>query len=261
MHPIFLKIGPVEIRYYGIMIALAFIAGTLLGAREARRKGFDPNHVYDMLFYVLVSSIVGARLYYVLFSDLSWFLSHPFEIIAIWKGGLALHGGLIGGFLAGVWYCRKHGVPVLPFADVMTPSLILGQAIGRMGCTLNGCSYGRPTDLPWAVTFEDPDSLAPLGVPLHPTQMYELSIDLLFFGILWAIRKRTVFEGQLFSIYLMGYGVIRFVIEYFRGDSLLFFGLMPVAQAISIGIVITGVFLHLYLTRNGHPVTIPVKAK
>ncbi|MBI4716072.1 MAG: prolipoprotein diacylglyceryl transferase [Nitrospirae bacterium] len=261
MHPILLKFGPIEIRYYGVMIALAFIIGAMLGEREAQRRGFRPGHVYDMLFYVLLSSILGARLYYVLFSELGWFLAHPLEILAIWRGGLSLHGGLIGGVLAGAWYCRRHGLPVLAFSDVMTPSIILGQAIGRVGCTLNGCSFGRPTDVPWAVVFTDLHSLAPLGVPLHPTQLYELGLDLIFFGILWGIRKRTAFDGQLFAIYLMGYGVIRFILEFFRGDSLFFFNLLPVAQAISIGIVLSGILLYLYLARRGSRVTAPVKAK
>ena len=255
MYPILFQYGPIEIRFYGVMIALAFIVGAWLGAREAQRRGYDGALVYDLLFYVLLAAIAGARIYYVLFSDLGWFLRHPWEIVAIWKGGLSLHGGLLGGFLAGVGFCLRKGLPVLTFADILAPSIILGQAIGRVGCALNGCSYGRPTDLPWAIVFTDPNTLAPRGVPLHPTQFYEMGLDLVLFGVLWGIRRHTAFEGQLFALYLMGYGTIRFVLEFFRGDSLDLFWGIPVAQAISVGFFLAGLILYGIGSRRGmtHP--------
>lgn len=244
MYPILFQYGPVEVRFYGVMIALAFIIGAWLGAREARRRGYDGALIYDLLFYVLLAAIAGARLYYVIFSDLAWFLRHPWEVLALWKGGLSLHGGLLGGFLAGVGFCLRKGLPVLTFADILAPSIILGQAIGRVGCSLNGCSYGRPTDVPWAIVFTDPNTLAPRGIPLHPTQLYELGLDLVLFGILWGIRRHTAFEGQLFAIYLMGYGTIRFGLEFFRGDSLDLIWGIPVAQAISAVFFMAGLILY-----------------
>jgi len=249
MHPILIKIGSVEIRYYGVMIALAFIAGAIIGEREAKRKGFQPGLVYDLLSYLLVAAIIGARLYYVIFSELTWFLSHPMEILAIWKGGLSLHGGVLGGVLTGIWYCRKKGLPVWKFTDVLAPSVALGQAIGRIGCTMNGCSYGRPTTLPWGIVFTDPNSLAPLGIPLHPTQIYELMMSFILFLGLWYWRKKVPFDGQLFITYLIGYGVIRFFLEFFRGDSLLLFNLVPVPHAISVVIIILGGSLYIYRSK------------
>lgn len=251
MYPILIKIGSIEIRYYGVMIALAFIVGAVIGDREARRKGFPHGAVYDLLSYLLIAAILGARLYYVIFADISWFIRHPLEIFAIWRGGLSLHGGFIGGLLTGIWYCRKRGFPAWRFADVLAPSIALSQAIGRIGCTLNGCSYGRPTTLPWGVVFTDPNSLAPLGIPLHPTQIYEMIMSLILFAGLWYGRKKVTFDGQLFITYLMGYGVIRFFLEFFRGDSLLLFNLVPVPHAVSVVIFLTGIGLYLY-RRNAH---------
>lgn len=256
MHPIFFRIGSIEVRYYGIMIALAFIIGSIVGEREARRKGFSPGIVYDLLSSVLIAAIIGARLYYVLFSELSWFITHPFEILAIWKGGLSLHGGIIGGLLAGIGFSRKKGLPVWRFADALAPSVILGQAIGRIGCTLNGCSYGRPTDLPWGIVFTDPNSLAPHDMPLHPTQIYEMILSLILFAGLWAMRKRISFDGGLFLLYVMGYGVIRFFLEFFRGDSLLVFNLVPIPHAMSIIVFLIGIGLYLYRNKTRSLITL-----
>lgn len=246
MYPILLKIGSFEIRWYGVMIALAFIGGTWLGAREARRKGYDPELIYDLLFYVMLAGIAGARLYYVLASNPLYFLENPFQIIAIWRGGLALHGGLIGGVLAGIWFCRRRGIRFWSFADLLTPSIMLGQAIGRGACTLNGCSYGKPTDLPWAITFTNPESQAPHNIPLHPTQFYEMSADFLTLAVLWHFRTRTTFDGQLFLTYAALYGALRFFLEFFRGDSLLLANWLPVPQAFSIALILAAAGLYLW---------------
>lgn len=249
MHPILIKIGSIEIRYYGVMIALAFIAGAIVGEKEARRKGFQHGLVYDLLSYLLVAAIIGARLYYVIFADLLWFIAHPMEILAIWKGGLSLHGGVLGGVLTGIWYCRKKGLPVWKFTDVLAPSIALGQAVGRIGCAMNGCCFGRPTTLPWGIVFTDPGSLAPSGIRLHPTQIYESLMSFGLFLGLWYMRKKTPFDGQLFITYLIGYGVIRFFLEFFRGDSLLLFNLIPVPHAISVVIIILGIILYIYRSK------------
>jgi len=248
MHPILFQFGNVEIRWYGVMIALAFLAGTFLGVREARRKGYDPELIYDLLFYVMIAGIVGARLYYVLVSNPVYFLQHPLDIVSIWRGGLALHGGLMGGLLAGIWFCKKRQLAFWSFADLLTPSIMLGQAVGRGACTLNGCSYGKPTTLPWAITFTHPAAQAPHNIPLHPTQFYEMATDIIIFMILWNFRKRTRFDGQLFLTYAIVYAVARFVLEFFRGDSLLFGGLFPVPQVFSIFLFITA--LAFYVRRQ-----------
>ena len=248
MHPIFFEFGSFEVRWYGVMIGLAFIVGTWIGVKEARRKGQNPELIYDLLFYVMIASLVGARLYYVIASNPLYFLENPLDIVAIWRGGLAIHGGLVGGLLAVIWFCKKRGLSFWGFADLMTPSIILGQAVGRMACTLNGCSFGKPTNLPWAITFTDPNAQAPHNVALHPTQFYEMGVDYLIFLFIWNLRKRIVFEGQLFLIWAMAYAIARFVIEFFRGDSLLAAPGIPVAQAFSVALLILSV--GLYVRRN-----------
>ena len=251
MFPILIKIGPFELRSYGVMIAAAFLVATWLGVREARRKGFNPELIYDLLLVVMLSSIAGARLYFVLVSEPAWYFTHPLEALAIWKGGLSLHGGLLGGVAAGIWFTRKHRLPFWQFADTLTPSIMLGQAVGRMSCVLNGCSYGKETTVPWAVIFTNPEAQAPQNVPLHPTQMYELTTDLLIFSLLWILRRRMRFEGQLFLLYWMSYGVARFVIEWFRGDSLMIGQFIPVAQFASIVVLLAAGTVYLVRQRAG----------
>jgi len=253
MFPILIKIGSIELRSYGVMIALAFVVGTWLGVREARRKGFDPELIYDLLFVVMLASLAGARLYFVLVSEPLEYLRHPWEILAIWNGGMSLHGGLLGGLLAGFWFTRSHRLPFWRFADTVTPSIMLGQAVGRMACVLNGCSYGKPTLLPWAITFTNPNSAAPHNVPLHPTQFYELSTDLALFGLLWLLRKRLSFDGQLFLLYWMSYGLARLILESFRGDSLMVGGLIPVPQLASAVIILLAGSVYLNRRRADQP--------
>jgi phosphatidylglycerol---prolipoprotein diacylglyceryl transferase len=253
MFPILIKIGSLELRSYGVMIALAFLVGTWLGAREARRKGFDPELIFDLLFVVMLSSLAGARLYFVLVSEPLEYLRHPWEILAVWKGGMSLHGGLLGGLLAGLWFTRSRRLPFWRFADTVTPAIMLGQAVGRMACVLNGCSYGKPTSLPWAITFTNANSAAPHNIPLHPTQFYELSTDLALFGVLWLLRKRMRFDGQLFLVYWMSYGFARLILESFRGDSLLVAGLLPVPQVASAIIILLAGLVYLNRRRAEQP--------
>lgn len=251
MFPILLKIGPLELRAYGVMIALAFVAATWLGVREARRKGFDPELIYDLLFVVMLSSVAGARLYFVLVSEPAWYFSHPFELVALWKGGMSLHGGLLGGLLAGWWFTRRHRLPFWRFADALAPSIMLGQAVGRLSCVLNGCSYGKPAGIPWAITFTNPAAQAPLNIPLHPTQFYELGADLALFGLLWMMRTKTRFDGQLFLLYWISYGLVRLGLENFRGDSLLVAGIIPVPQLASAVIILLAG--SIYIARQRTP--------
>ncbi len=255
MYPILFKIFGMEIRAYGVMIAIASIAGTILGAREAKRRGMNPELVYDFVFYAVLAAIIGSRIYYVLFFDPAYFVKNPIEIFAVWKGGLAIHGGLVAGLLTAIWFTKKHKLSFWFFADTVTPSVILGQAIGRGACTLNGCSYGKPTNLPWAITFTNPDAAAPLGIPLHPTQFYELILDLCIFALIFALRKKIKFNGQLFLIYAMSYGVVRFIVEGFRGDQLTIGGYISTAQSISVVIFIAALALYLYLKKLEFPVS------
>ena len=243
MYPILLKIGGFHLRAYGTLIAIALLTGTWLAGREAARKGIPSERVQDFIIWAALFGILGARLYYLAFAAPRIFLEDPLGVLAIWRGGLAIHGALLAGAATAIWYVRRHGLSFWQLADTLAPSLILGQAIGRVACFLNGDAYGIPTTLPWAVTFTNPEAMAPLGVPLHPTQVYEMGLNLILFGLLWWWRRRIRFDGQLFLLYVGGYGIIRFVVENFRGDQLQYGGGISAAQTLSVLVVIAAATL------------------
>lgn len=242
MYPILFQLGHFELRSYGVLFALSFLAAVWLGGREAARKGLDPRLIHDFAFYAFIGGIVGARLYFVLFSEPTYFLANPWEILAIWHGGLGVIGSLIGGFLVAIWFTRKHRIPLLKFADVLAPAIPFGQTLGQFACLANGDSYGRPTDLPWAITYTDPRALAPLNVPLHPIEIYEMAAYFAVFLIVWLTRKRFNADGYAFLTYLAAFGTARFFMEFFRGDPALFAGGIPAAQVFGALMILLSLF-------------------
>jgi phosphatidylglycerol:prolipoprotein diacylglycerol transferase len=252
MHSILFRIGPIPIYAYGFMLMLAFLAGSAVAVRLAKRRGIAPEHVLDMTALILVLSIVGARLLYV---ALKWqhFSAHPGEIAHIWEGGLSFHGGLAGGLLAGVIYCRRHGLPILRMGDVMMPGVALGYAIGRLGCFLNGCCYGAPTDLPWACRFPEPLGAGSLTAPSHPTQIYAAIISLGLFALLLWIGRHQRVDGQVLWTYLLGYAVYRFGIEFLRAGATAEAGMAGLtdAQWASIGMALLAGIALYRLSRRG----------
>jgi phosphatidylglycerol:prolipoprotein diacylglycerol transferase len=255
MHPILFEIprieffdwviGPIPIRLYGLMIGLGFVIGVYLAARQAKKEGVNPDRVIDLGVYLLLTAIVGSRLLFVL-TNLQHFESNPFEAFAIWKGGLVFYGGVLGAIPVGIWYVRRHRLPVWKTADIMAPSVSLGHAFGRLGCFFAGCCYGAPCSGPVCITFNDPHSLAPLGVPLYPTQLMEASGEFLIFAALLLVRRSKAFDGQLFWLYALLYATLRFIIEFFRGDAVrgLYFGnAVSTSQIIALGMFILSVFM------------------
>src|SRR3990170_2309741 len=210
MYPILFQLGHFELRSYGLIVALAFLAGLWLATKEANRKGIDRQLVQDFSVYALLGGILGARLYYVVFSRPDYFLQNPLAVLAVWQGGIGVIGSLLGGLVAALWYARRNKISFLRFADTLAPAIPLGQAIGQFACLLNGDSYGKPTDLPWAITYSDPRSLAPLNIPLHPIEIYEMLGYFLVFLLVWKTRKLYAADGSSFLTYLAGYGVARF---------------------------------------------------
>lgn len=236
MHPVLIKIGPLTINTYGVLAAVGFLAALLLAVRQAKKQGIPTEKIIDIGFYVLLSAIAGSRLFYVL-TNAGHYLRNPFDILKIWEGGLVFYGGLIFAVPVAIWYMRKNNLDTWTIADIFAPSIAIGHAIGRLGCLSAGCCYGRQAeDLPWAITFLNPDSLAKIGIPLHPTQLYESSGEFLNFIILITLRRYQSFKGQLFWTYILLYSVLRFIVEFFRGDEVrgYIFSGISTSQGISI---------------------------
>lgn len=240
MYPVLFKLGPFTIRPYGVMLATAFVVGLYLARREARRKGLGEESIVNFSLYIFIAGLIGARLYYIAFDDLRSYLTHPAEIFSIWKGGLAFHGGIIGGLLIAIWLAKRRRISFWKLSDTLTPSLILGQALVRIGCFLNGCCYGVPTQLPWGVTFPGGSG----SPPLHPTQLYQAFFNFSLFLFLWNWRKKGRFDGSLFLLYLILYSAGRFLIETLRGDSLYVWGTsLKAAQVMGILIIVVSLLI------------------
>lgn len=256
MYPIALKLGPLTIHSYGIMVALAFLFGYWTAALRARRENISSDTIINVVTWVMVGSIIGARVVYVTTYRYE-FTGQPWtEVFAIWHGGLVYYGGLIGGLITGTAYGLWKKLPFWKTADVLAPSIALGSFFGRMGCLLNGCCYGRQTDLPWAITFTNPLahdlSNTPLNVPLHPTEIYDGLLNLALYAFLAWLFRHKKFDGEIIATYLICYSITRSVVEYFRGDySNLHYhlGLTP-AQWISVPMFIIGLTLAALLSRR-----------
>jgi len=238
MYPVLLQVGTFELRTYGIIVALSFFLGLWLSEREANRKGLDATLIQDFSLYAILGGIVGARIYYVAFSNPAYFLQNPWEILAIWHGGIGIIGAMIGGFATALWYCRKHKLSFWNFADTLAPGIILAQAAGIFACLLNGDSYGRATDIAWAITYTDPRSMAPINIARHPVEIYEMAAYLLVFLLVWKTRKRFKTPGLTFMTYLAGYGAARFAVEFFRGHPAVFAWDIPAAQVFGVALLL-----------------------
>lgn len=218
MHPILFKIGPITIYTYGVLIAAAFFLGVALAVRQSRIEGEDPQKIMDLSFYILLSAIVGSRLLYVAV-EFKEYISDPIKILKVWEGGLVFYGGFIMAAAVVAVYVRNHGMNLWKTGDIFAPSIAIGQGVGRLGCFFAGCCYGRESDVPWSVVFRDPNTLAPMDVHLHPTQLYDSANGFIIFFILIILRRFKKFDGQLFWTYTLLYAVGRFIVEIFRGDE------------------------------------------
>jgi len=253
MHPVLIQFGKVTIYTYGFSIAVGFIVGILLAKNEAKRTGIDADLIMDLSFYIILSAIIGSRLFYVLTSPAS-FLKDPLSIIKIWTGGLVFYGGFALSFITALVYIKIRKMPLWQTADIFAPSIALGQFFGRLGCFSAGCCFGKVCDLPWAITFNNPGSLAPTGIPLHPTQLYHAFGDLLTFSFLLFLKNKKKYEGQIFWAYVTMHGIIRFFIEIFRGDfrGKIFFGMFSIAQIIGSIMAIAGISVMFILSKKAN---------
>ena len=240
MHPVLLQAGSLKIYAYGVFVAVGFLAAIWVSGREVARQGIDREKFLDMGFWVVLSAIVGARLFHVV---VYWrnYAADPVEILKLWNGGLVFYGGFLAAVAACLAYLRRNRIPFLPVADASAIGIPLGLAFGRIGCTMAGCCFGKPCDLPWAVTFSDPASLAPLHVPLHPTQIYESMAGFAIFGILYATRDRFRTPGVRFWTMLILYGAARSFLEIFRDDPSGFLGPLSESQVVSAVLIVYAV--------------------
>jgi phosphatidylglycerol:prolipoprotein diacylglycerol transferase len=249
--PEIIRIGPLSIRWYGMMYLLAFASSYLLVKYQVRKKGLHfPKETIESLYsYLILGLLIGARLGYVVFYNLSHYLHHPLEIVAVWQGGMSFHGGLIGSILAGILFCRKYKVDFWLHADLVIVTAPVGLALGRLGNFINGELYGRVTDVPWGIVF-------PTGGPLprHPSQLYEVSLEgILLFAILWVAKDRELKPGSLTALFLILYGTFRFAAEFFREPDAhlgLVVGPLSMGQVLSAAMLLLGVLL-LMKRRSG----------
>ena len=250
MHKVAFEIGGLTIHWYGVLVAAGFLAGLWTASRRGLRDGIKSETIADLGTWLLLGAIAGARIFYVVSYWREDFAGKPFwEILKVRQGGLVFYGGLIGASLAVVFYTRAKQLPLWKIADVLAPSIALGQVFGRFGCLMTGCCYGRPTDLPWAIRFP-PDHWTG-GVPVHPTQIYEALLNLALYGALAWFYRRKKFDGQIFAAYLVGYALLRTFVESFRGDYPVRYlgGVATPAQLVSAGILVAGLFLFWRLPR------------
>jgi phosphatidylglycerol:prolipoprotein diacylglycerol transferase len=227
MHPILVKIGPIQLYTYGALLATAFMAGIYVAMRSAEKEGIKPEFIADMGILIILSAILGARLFYIVFYDLQNTLDNPRQLFTLQQTGLVFYGGLIFAVGAGVAFCRRRKVSVPVLMDVAAPSIALGQAIGRIGCFMSGCCYGSPTLAAWGVNFPH------LDLARHPTQIYESLATFAIFLVLIFFRKRKTRVGQIMWLYVVMYATARFALEFVRGDNL------PVAFGLTISQVVS----------------------
>jgi phosphatidylglycerol:prolipoprotein diacylglycerol transferase len=266
LHPELLSLGPIHIRSYGALLAIAFLVGTWLALKEARRLKLDEDRLVTVVLVSLIAGVLGARMLYVI-EHIDEFRRQWAGALAIWQGGLTLYGGVVAGTLAGLVTARRLGQPLWVVADALTPSFALGTMFGRVGCFLNGCCYGRPTGRSWGVIFP-PDSYAGLefgSVPLHPSQLYNAFAGLVLFLVFWGLRTRRWTPGVRFWGFLATFALVRIGIDFTRAwelDARLFtIGDLPIteSQVTSITLALFAVLMILRLRRDSGS-ALPVSA-
>lgn len=222
VHQVLFHIGEFSVRTYGLTVLLAIFLGLQTAITLARLtvKQYEA-HLVPLAYSVVVGALVGARAWQVFFFEPAYYFAHPLEMVAIWQGGLAIQGGIVGGLVIGIWYCWRHQLPFWQVADLLAPSIILGQAIGRVACLLNGDAFGAPTGQGFGLVYP-PGTMAYQSYgnqPLWPAEVWESQADMIIFAVLFAISRKRLPTGVLFLLYNLLYSVARFGLEFLRGDS------------------------------------------
>ena len=257
MDKVAFEIGGFQIAWYGVFMALSFMAGLWTASRRAKRDGIEPETILDIGPWLLVGALIGARALYVISYWRESFAGDPWwQMFNVRAGGLVYYGGLIGASAACILYALRRGMKLWKLADILAPSVALGYVFGRLGCLMNGCCYGRPTLLPWGIEYPFGHATHPNHV--HPTQIYDSLLNLgLYLGLAWLFQRKK-FDGQVFAAYLVCYALTRSLVETFRGDYPVYYfgGWITPAQLISVAILAAGVCLWWILSRK-QPQRIP----
>lgn len=258
MHPILFELGPLTIYSYGVLLAAAYLIGLWLASYRARKAGLDANKVLDLGIWVIIAALMGAKaLLFIV--DFDQFTSSWQEFTTLLRSGGVFYGGLIAAVLVCVYQLHKHNLPLWRSGDLFAPGIAAGYMVGRLGCLMAGCCYGKPTDVSWAITFTDPIANlnvgTPLNIPLHPTQLYESLAGLVIFVTLLLLERRgRAFAGRTFWSFVLLYSVSRFVIEFFRDDARGYvFDVMSTSQFISLVLAPLSLFMLWYLSRRAQP--------
>src|SRR6476660_2261080 len=222
MYPRLFELGPVTVYTYGGLLAAAYLLGLQLARVRASARGLDANRILDLGIYIIIAALLGAKLL-LLVTDFDAFRANPRELLTLARSGGVFYGGLILAVVVALLYIRRIGLPLWTTCDVFAPGIALGHVVGRFGCFFAGCCYGKPTTVPWAITFTSPFAAANVGttlnVPLHPTQLYEAGAEALILIALLATESRgRRFPGRTFWLYMLMYAISRFIIEFYRGD-------------------------------------------
>lgn len=247
--PVIAQIGPLALRWYSLMIMLGVVIGTWMAAKLAARQGIAEDDVYNAALWVVIGGLAGARLTHVI-DRWDFYAANPGKILAVYEGGLAIWGGLVAGG-AGAWaYTKRNHIRFLPFADSVAHGAILGQAIGRIGCIVNGDVAGRPTEGDWGFVYTRSGALLPkpeyFGIPTHPYPLYEMIWDLALFGLLFWVARRSRVDGAVFLTYCTVYSLGRFTLSFVREEAIFLFGLQQ-AQVISLATAVLAIYCYLYL--------------
>jgi phosphatidylglycerol---prolipoprotein diacylglyceryl transferase len=252
-------IGSATIYTYGVLLAAAYLVGLKLAMVRAKTRGLDQARVLDLGIYIIISALVGAKLL-LLVTDFGSYTSNPRELLSLARAGGVFYGGLIVAVVVALWYIRRIGLPLWTTCDVFAPGIALGHVVGRLGCLFAGCCFGKPTDVPWAITFTDPFANAnvgtPLNVPLHPTQLYEAGAEAVILLLLLATESRgRRFPGRTFWLYMLLYAISRYIIEFFRGDlgRGTVFTIFSTSQFISVILAPLAIMMLVYLSRRDRP--------
>jgi phosphatidylglycerol:prolipoprotein diacylglycerol transferase len=266
MHPRLLELpwtiphfGTVTVYTYGVLLAAAYLLGLQLALKRARARQLDSTRVMDLGIYIIISALVGAKLL-LLLTDFQTFKSNPAELLNLVREGGVFYGGLIVAVTVALVYIKRVGLPLWTTCDVFAPGIALGHVIGRFGCFFAGCCFGKPTNVPWAITFTDPFAAAnvgtPLNIPLHPTQLYEAGAELLILIFLLTTEKwGRKFAGRTFWLYILLYSVSRYIIEFYRGDERGTVGPFSTSQFVSVILAPLAMGMLFYLGRwAGGPV-------